>query len=244
MLFSEETMFRAPLPVVIVLGGVLVATGVLFAGRQNQLLPKPSPVQEQGIPFVAPSSALYDGPLLQPTPEPAVRAASGEKDPIVDCQFPHSGPIPMRESKCAKMTDCEVESGKWQAVWVTDCERLYGKLAAPSATPERKRVLFHVTEAHTSGIHSCYEDRVNELTRFESRLKTQQPIIGTCMFDADMEAKRCTESNRCAFSPTVDDVASCIKQCYEKAQAGCLAKASEFGKEREKYTKLVYEVCP
>lgn len=43
---------------------------------------------------------------------------------LTNCKFPYSGSILMSKEKCSAMIDCEIEIGKWQAVYKTDCDKL------------------------------------------------------------------------------------------------------------------------
>jgi len=43
---------------------------------------------------------------------------------IIECRFPYSGTIMVTREKCNAMIDCEVEIGKWQAVYKSDCDKL------------------------------------------------------------------------------------------------------------------------
>lgn len=105
-------------------------------------------------------------PAQQPVQgTPAVQGISQQVD-LVDCEFPYSGTIPMEESKCTKMTDCEIAPGKWQAVFLNDCEALH-----------RNQGVLVATETNTpdAGPVKCkIEDKISEYSSQEACSKAQK----------------------------------------------------------------------
>lgn len=106
----------------VLLAAVVVAVLIIAA---TQLTTAP---QTTGTPQSTPIST----PTTIPSISPEVMGISAQKqdtttqvDPIINCDFPKSGPIEMKSSKCDLMTDCELEPGKWQAVYQTDCDALH-----------------------------------------------------------------------------------------------------------------------
>ena len=52
------------------------------------------------------------------------------------CDFQYSGRVEVPLGQCSQMTDCEIDHGKFQAVFISDCDALHAKQAKTlTATP-------------------------------------------------------------------------------------------------------------
>jgi hypothetical protein len=72
--------------------------------------------------------ALFVSPLPNDLQLNLSEQSNVSSDPLIDCVYPHSGRLRVKQSECAgTKVDCEVEPGKWQVVWNTDCQALREK---------------------------------------------------------------------------------------------------------------------
>lgn len=54
------------------------------------------------------------------TPSLVQSKVAVDPDPVISCNFPNSGPKQMRQSECAKATDCGLETGVWEPALSAD----------------------------------------------------------------------------------------------------------------------------
>lgn len=118
-------MWMTPLNIVtscIIIGMLILGVGsVIDKSIEGAVVPIPSPSVQPTV-----VTGLVEGLKIEDSQESVETAkVKPVSDPVIQCNFPHSGTLSLPQSKCHKMTDCEIESGKWQAVYQSDCDALH-----------------------------------------------------------------------------------------------------------------------
>jgi hypothetical protein len=170
-------------------------------------------------------------------------------DPIVSCQFPHTGTIAMPESKCDKMTDCEVSPGKWQAVWKKDCEALDKNQkttdtttsTAKSVSTTRKKVPIDFNYDRLTGTYYCYEDRINEISRLRDKLSMEGKRYDIC-FSVKTSFNNCTDMCPSLFEDGYENYQPCLDKCIDEHIESC--DMDSLNKVANDLLSLVDEICP
>lgn len=146
MSIPKNNLISTSLTLVIV-GSLVIGTANLIAYsidqavKQNQTLGVKMIPVTTNTPTPAKSALDKDVPLTEKSIPQAVvlnNKSVINTDPIVSCNFPKTGPISIPKSQCDKMIDCQLESGKYQAVWKTDCQALRNRQAQEVATLKEK----------------------------------------------------------------------------------------------------------
>jgi len=115
-------------------------------------------------------------------------------------------------------------------------------IVVSTTVPIRVRVSFTSTEGVANGTYSCFQDRVNELTRYENEIKLKMAAVTTCNTYRSINASNC--SSKCAVGEgvTTEQITSCVSAC--NSANDCLSKAEEVGNLRKEYMGKIKEICP
>lgn len=110
----------------------------------------------------------------------------------------------------------------------------------PTLVPVRTKVSFTTTEGEVNGTYSCYQDRVNELTRYENDIKIKTEIAKSCQVFEQVQQSNC--ASKCSVEGGTSEIVSCVDACY--ANSECLPKFKKVGDLRMEYMAKLREICP
>lgn len=108
----------------------------------------------------------------------------------------------------------------------------------------RKRVQYTVNQRQFSGTYSCYEDKVNSLSKMEVEIRTLESVADGCQSRREMSAQSCV-SYECSNMPnwTPESYKSCSDRCWSNA-GNCDDKHQEVGNKLSEYARMLDESCP
>jgi len=202
-----------------VVGGLIFGAGNIVNNHIDQAVQSNKP----SIPATPPKLA---SPTIQPTLSPTVQGIQStkkvvESDPIVNCNYPHTGSLPVRKSECAgTKIDCEVESVKWQVVWKTDCDAVYAKQGKGSNT--QKAAKKPTTIATTPATYPTYTPYVPEkkitCTVSTGTYQVTQDLCDQFKVSDEKLLQGIADREETTFWKNIDSATEAYERCMNDAQ--------------------------
>jgi len=210
---------------------------------KNEATPTPTPTPEAT-------------PTPSPKPKIQTNNTNTNQGGQIECIGPDGKHFNTTMDECKKLADkwgkpvdymvnCIIPSecgGGSKRVPNSECEKPCTRInnnSNNSSSNSGNRVQFTSTQGIVDGTYYCYENRVNELTRYEQLIAMKEDSARMCTDSYKPTLNSCVSA--CNSSP---DFSNCIKPCYDNASNACISKYEETGNLRKEYMKKIYEICP
>lgn len=150
------------------------------------------------------------------------------------------GTTPLTQEECDNSTCCQTADGWKLMLSKSQCDQAQGSNNNQQYFSNSKKVQYTTRQAIIDGTYYCYEDKVNEISRYEQSIELKQYEADACNDTVSYEAKNCSSS--CTNSD-YDLMSDCINNCYS-SNTKCKSLNEEVGNMRRNLYVLLSKYCP